>query len=99
MTESINDYWFLTFIPADTRPQLATATIVTPWVVALVGTLITLFMLVWLQKREINRNKLMLFNYTRHLYRKGESEWPKFNIKIFHDLAKAMEHLAHSILT
>ena len=96
VTESINDYWFLTFIPADTRPQLATATIVTPWVVALVGTLITLFMLVWLQKREINRNKLMLFNYTRHLYRKGESEWPKFNIKIFHDLAKAMEHLAHS---
>lgn len=96
VTESINDYWFLTFIPADTRPQLATATIVTPWLLALLGTLITLFIITWLQKREINRNQLMLFNYVRNLYRKGENEWPKFNIKVFHDLAKAMEHLANS---
>lgn len=96
VTESINDYWFLTFIPADTRPQLATTTIVTPWVIALLGTLIVLFILIWLQKREINRNKLMLYNYVRHLYRKGENDWPKFNIKIFHELAKAMEHLANS---
>lgn len=96
VTESINDYWFLTFIPADTRPQLATATVVTPWVLALLGTLITLFIITWLQKREINRNQLMLFNYVRNLYRKGENEWPKFNIKVFHDLAKAMEHLANS---
>ncbi len=96
VTESINDYWFLTFIPADTRPQLATTTIVTPWVVALLSTLIVLFILIWLQKREINRNKLMLYNYVRHLYRKGENDWPKFNIKIFHELAKAMEHLANS---
>ena len=96
VTVSINDYWFLTFIPADTRPQLATATIVTPWIIALLGTLITLFIITWLQKREIDSNQLMLFNYVRHLYRKGENDWPKFNIKIFHDLAKAMEHLANS---
>lgn len=96
VTESINDYWFLTFIPADTRPQLATAAIVTPWVLALLGTLLTLFVITWLQKRAIDRNQLMLFNYVRHLYRKGENDWPKFNIKIFHDLAKAMEHLANS---
>lgn len=96
VTESINDYWFLTFIPADTRPQLATAAIVTPWIIALLGTLITLFIITWLQKREIDSNQLMLFNYVRHLYRKGENDWPAFNIKIFHDLAKAMEHLANS---
>jgi len=96
VTESINDYWFLTFIPADTRPQLATASIVTPWIIALLGTLITLFIITWLQKREVDYNQLMLINYVRQLYRKGENEWPKFNIKVFHDLAKAMEHLAHS---
>jgi len=96
VTESINDYWFLTFIPADTRPQLATTTIVTPWIVALLGTLISLFVITWLQKREIDYNQLILFNYVRHLFRKGESEWPKFNIKVFHDLGKAMEHLANS---
>ena len=96
VTESINDYWFLTFIPADTRPQLATASIVTPWIVALLGTLITLFLITWLQKREVDYNQLMLLNYVRLLYRKGENEWPKFNIKVFHDLGKAMEHLANS---
>ena len=96
VTESINDYWFLTFIPADTRPQLATTTIVTPWIVALLGTLISLFVITWLQKREIDYNQLILFNYVRHLFRKGENEWPKFNIKVFHDLGKAMEHLANS---
>lgn len=96
VTESINDYWFLTFIPADTRPQLATAAIVTPWIVALLGTLITLFIITWLQKREVDYNQLILLNYVRHLFRQGENEWPKFNIKVFHDIGKAMEHLAHS---
>jgi phosphomannomutase/phosphoglucomutase len=96
VTESINDYWFLTFIPADTRPQLATAAIVTPWIVALLGTLICLFIITWLQKREIDHNQLMLLNYVRNLYRKGENEKPIFNIKIFHDLGKSMEHLANS---
>jgi phosphomannomutase/phosphoglucomutase len=96
VTESINDYWFLTFIPADTRPQLATASIVTPWIVALLGTLITLFIITWLQKREIEYNQLILINYVRQLFRKGENEWPKFNIKVFHDIGKAMEHLANS---
>lgn len=96
VTESINDYWFLTFIPADTRPQLASSAIVTPWILALTGTLLTLFLITWLQKRAINHNQLLLFNYVRALYRKGENEWPKFNIKIFYDLGKAMEHLASS---
>ena len=96
VTESVNDYWFLTFIPADTRPQLATASIVTPWLVALFGTLITLFVLIWLQKRDIAYNQLMLLNHVRHLYRKGENDKPEYNIKIFHDIAKAMEHLANS---
>lgn len=94
VTESINDYWFLTFIPADTRPQLATTAIITPWLFALFGTLLTLFFITLFQKRQVDYNQLMLFNYVRHLYREGESDWPKFNIKIFHDLGKAMEHLA-----
>lgn len=96
VTESINDYWFLTFIPADTRPQLATTSIVTPWIVALLGTLITLFIITWLQKREVDYNQLILINYVRQLFRKGENNPPKFNIKVFHDIAKAMEHLANS---
>jgi phosphomannomutase/phosphoglucomutase len=75
---------------------LATASIVTPWIVALLGTLITLFLITWLQKREIEYNQLILINYVRQLFRKGENEWPKFNIKVFHDIGKAMEHLANS---
>lgn len=96
VTVSINDYWFLTFIPADTRPQLASTTIITPWVVALLGTLITLFFITWMQKREIDRNKLMLFNYVRQMFRQGKNECPKFDIKLFHEIGKAMEHLAKS---
>jgi phosphomannomutase/phosphoglucomutase len=96
VTESINDYWFLTFIPADTRPQLATTSIVTPWIFALLGTLITLLLITWLQKREIDYNQLILLNYVRQLFRKGENNLPDFNIKVFHDIGKAMEHLANS---
>lgn len=96
VTVSINDYWFLTFTPADTRPQLASTAIITPWAVALIGTLLTLFLITWLQQREIARNKLMLLNYVRHMFRQGKNEWPKFDIKIFHDIGKAMEHLANS---
>jgi phosphomannomutase/phosphoglucomutase len=96
VTESINDYWFLTFIPADTRPQLATKSIVTPWIFALLGTLTTLLFITWLQKREIDHNQLILLNYVRQLFRKGENNLPNFNIKVFHDIGKAMEHLANS---
>lgn len=96
VTVSINDYWFLTFTPADTRPQLASTTIITPWIVALLGTLLTLLLITWLQTREIKRNKLKLLNYVRQMFRQGQSEWPKFDLKIFHEMGKAMEHLANS---
>jgi phosphomannomutase/phosphoglucomutase len=96
VTESINDYWFLTFIPADTRPQLANKSIITPWIFALLGTLITLLFITWLQKREIDNNQLLLLNYVRQLFRKGENNLPNFNIKVFHEIGKAMEHLANS---
>ncbi|MFT4766478.1 MAG: phosphomannomutase/phosphoglucomutase [Oleispira sp.] len=96
VTESINDYWFLTFIPADTRPQLATTSIVTPWIFALLSTLITLLLITWLQKREVDYNQLMLLNYIRQLFRKGENISPNFSIEVFHDIGKAMAHLAHS---
>lgn len=96
VTESINDYWFLTFIPADTRPQLAQSTILTPWIFTLLGTLIALLILTWIQRHAINHNKLLLLNYTRQLFRKSENKWPKFNIDLFHELAKAMEHLSDS---
>jgi phosphomannomutase/phosphoglucomutase len=96
VTESINDFWFLTFIPADTRPKLTTSSIVTPWLIALLGTLISLLIITWLQKREVEYNQLLLIKYVRQLLRKGENEWPKFNIKVFHDIGKAMEQLANS---
>lgn len=96
VTESINDYWFLTFIPADTRPQLATLSLINPWIIALLGTLITLFIITWLQKRTVDYNQLLLITYVRQLFRKGENNQPNFSIKIFHDISKAMEHLANS---
>jgi phosphomannomutase/phosphoglucomutase len=96
VTESINDYWYLTFIPADTRPQLAQSTILTPWIFTFFGTLIALLILTWLQRHAIKHNKLLLFNYTRQLFRKRENKWPKYTIDLFHELAKAMEHLADS---
>jgi phosphomannomutase/phosphoglucomutase len=96
VTEYINDFWLLTFIPADTRPKLTTSSIVTPWIIALLGTLISLFIITWLQKREVEYNQLLLIKYVRQLLRKGENEWPRFNIKVFHDIGKAMEQLANS---
>jgi phosphomannomutase/phosphoglucomutase len=96
VTESINDYWFLTFIPADTRPQLATTSIVTPWIFALVSTLITLLFITWLQKRAVDYNQLILLNYVRQLFRKGENNSPDFSIEVFHDIAEAMAYLANS---
>lgn len=96
VSESINDYWFLTFIPADTRPQLALVPVVTPWLFALIGTLLSLIALTWLQKRAIKHNQFLLLTYVRNLYRKGENTWPKFDIKLFHDIAKSMEHMAQS---
>ena len=41
--------------------------LVTPWVVVLLATLIGLFILVGLQKREILRNQLKLLTYVRGL--------------------------------
>ena len=96
VTQSINDYWFLTFAPADTRPQLALVPIITPWVFALISTLVCLFVLTWLQKKAIKRNQFLLLTYVRNLYRKGENQWPDFSIRLFYDLGKSMEHLAQS---
>lgn len=96
VTESINDYWFLTFIPADARPKLALVPIITPWLIAMAGTLLTLILLTWMQRRAFDKNRLLLLNYVRQLYRKSENNWPPFTIRLFHDVAKTMEHLANS---
>jgi len=96
VTQSINDYWFLTFAPADTRPQLTLVPIITPWVFALISTLVCLFVLTWMQKKAIKRNQFLLLTYVRNLYRKGENKWPDFSIRLFYDLGKSMEHLAQS---
>ncbi len=97
ITMPINDYWYLTYIPADERPQLSLLPLATPWAVVLVATLIGLFILVGLQKRDILRNQLQLLTYVRGLSRKGVDERPEFTLQLFHELADSMQHLIRTL--
>ncbi|MDF1639394.1 phosphomannomutase/phosphoglucomutase [Thalassolituus oleivorans] len=97
VARAINDYWFLTYTPADERPELALLPLATPWFMSLFATLAGLFIIVWLQKRELKRNHLNLLVYVRGLTRKGVDTPPKFSLKLFHDLAEAMRHLVHTL--
>src|SRR5690606_19178520 len=97
VTLPINDFWYLTYIPAEERPQLSLMPLVTPWVVVLLATLIGLFILVGLQKREILRNQLKLLTYVRGLSRRGVDEQPTFTLRLFHELAGRMQHLIHTL--
>lgn len=93
ITVPINDYWFLTYRPADERPRLALAPFVTPWVVVLIATLLGLFLMLALQKRELQRNHLNLLTYVRSLSRTGNDQPPTFTLALFDELAQQMRHL------
>ncbi|WP_430460901.1 phosphomannomutase/phosphoglucomutase [Thalassolituus sp. LLYu03] len=97
ITRPINDFWYLTYIPSDERPQLSVMPLVTPWLITLVATLIGLFIMVGMQKRDILRNQLKLLTYVRALSRRGEDERPKFTLAIFHELADHMQHLINTM--
>ena len=96
VTESINDFWYLTYIPADERPQLALMPLITSWIVVLVLTLSGLFVIVFMQKKALQQNQLKLLTYVRSLSRKGENNFPAFSLQIFHDIAQHMEHLLNT---
>lgn len=93
ITVPINDYWFLTYRPADERPRLALAPFVTPWVIVLIATLLGLFLMLALQTRELQRNQLKLLTYVRSLARTGNDQPPVFTLALFHELALQMRHL------
>ncbi|MAD45393.1 MAG: phosphomannomutase [Oceanospirillaceae bacterium] len=93
VTYPINDYWYLTYIPSDKRPQLELLPLITPWLVALAATLFGLFVMLALQKRAILQNQLKLLTYVRSLSRSGEDSPPKFTLRVFYELADAMRHL------
>lgn len=97
VTLPINDFWYLTYVPAEERPQLSLVPLITPWVVVLLATLIGLFILVGLQKRDIKRNQLALLTYVRGLSRRGTDEKPAFTLHLFHELAGNMQHLIHTL--
>lgn len=92
----INDYWFLSFTPSDKRPQLSMTPLIGSWLFSLVTTLLSLGVLMWLQKREIESNQVTLLNYVRQLFRKDRDEFPKLSLMVFHNIAKSMQHLAQS---
>lgn len=50
VTETINDYWYLTFLPAKDRPQLALMPLITPWIAVMIATLLLLAVMLFLQK-------------------------------------------------
>ncbi|WP_419812755.1 phosphomannomutase/phosphoglucomutase [Bacterioplanoides sp.] len=93
VTESINDFWYLTYIPANERPQLELLPLASSWMIVLVLTLAGLFIIVFLQKKAVQQNQLKLLTYVRTLSRTGENQFPQFSLRIFHDLAQHMEHL------
>lgn len=93
VTKSINDFWYLTYIPADERPQLALMPLATSWIVVLIATLASLFVIVYVQKKALLQNQLQLLTYVRNLSRKGDNNFPQFSLQIFFDIAQQMEHL------
>ena len=97
VTRPINDYWYLTYIPSDERPQLSLLPLITPWIIVLCTTLIALFLLVGLQKRDILQNQLKLLTYVRGLSRKGTDKRPLFTLQLFHDVADSMHHLIRTL--
>lgn len=97
VTQPINDYWYLTYVAADERPQLSLVPLVTPWIVVLIATLLGLFLMVGMQKRDILRNQLKLLTYVRTLSRKGIDERPQFTLQVFHEVADAMQHLMNTM--
>lgn len=96
VTESINDFWYLTYLPADERPQLELIPLASSWVFVLVATLASLFVIIALQKKALRHNQLLLLNYVRNLSRNGENQFPQFTLQIFFDLAQHMEHLLNT---
>lgn len=87
VTLPVNDIWYLTYTPNDDRPQLALMPLTSPWVGVMLATLVVLALLTFLQSREIRRNQYQLLMFVRALTRQGETEIPKFSIRLFHDLA------------
>lgn len=92
----INKYWYVEFYPSDKRPQLSVMPLISAWIFSLVATLISLFIFLWLQIREIEQNQLKLLTYVRQLFRKDQDSFPDFSLKLFHNIAKSMQHLASS---
>lgn len=90
VTLAINDIWFLTFTPNDERPKLALMPLTTPWIGAMLVTLLLLALLILLQSREVRKNQLKLLTFVRTLTRQGGAELPKFSLRLFYDLATSL---------
>ncbi|ASP37703.1 hypothetical protein CHH28_03010 [Bacterioplanes sanyensis] len=93
VTETINDYWYLTYLPADNRPKLALMPLITPWLIVLVATLLLLFVMLYLQKRDLRNNQVALLTHVRQMVRKGQDHPPKYTVALFYDLAQHMRQL------
>jgi|GEM_PF-3445303 len=89
-TVAVNDIWFLTYTPNDKRPTLSLMPLTTPWVAVLVTTVLLMLLLMYLQRREIRQNQYKLITFVRTLTRQGDTELPKFSIRLFHDLAASI---------
>ncbi len=94
VTETINDYWYLTFLPTSNRPKVAVMPLITPWIIVLVATLALLVGMLWLQKRELKRNQLALLNHVREMVRLGEDNPPAYTIALFYNIAQQMRQLS-----
>lgn len=93
---AINDQWFLTYTPDETRPQLSLAPMIAPWIIALLATLASLSWFAWAQNGAIRENQYLLITYVRGLFRNQKDQRPDFTIKLFHELADSMSELANS---
>lgn len=93
ITVAINDVWFLTYIPADERPQLSIIPLIAPWMAVVSAIIIFMLLFLLLQKFDIKRNKLKLLTYVRSLSRKDTDERPQFTLDLFDELADDMLHI------
>jgi len=87
VTRPINDYWFLTYTPSDHRPVVSLLDLSFPWILSLVATLSALLVLLFIQKRILQKNHRHFQQFLERFFKEEIRENPGFSLKLFNDLA------------
>ena len=98
ITIPINNYWFLTFTPSDQRPALSMLSLSFPWLLTLGLTLGSLFIILWVQKRALQKNQQHFIQFLKRYFHDEIKENPKFSLSLFNELAQEVRAASEDVL-